>query len=362
MCARPGTWKGNLVKTTREPTYSPSPVPFETDSLMQWCIIQGPHTTNVNALSQLGVDVPHAAHMHTCQARRVFESWHWRGEPEIVPFQCARMALRVPNHRVVFVEFRSCLQRPAPQRKKCLLWTWYCRMTLKPCGHVPRKDSNQNGWQGAKSFGKMQKALRKAGIWAEHFLTPPLCQVRPWRAVCDHSDDHGSIYYCHVSRLQAHARSTGWSVAMALQDLITHNRPSPKVRNNLRLRNTDTSPSAFYSHRRAFSNAISQTWYTCSIRLTISCFHLSHVWILDMLVFFYMTIRKCSISCWYSHLPDGPYQKFQKPRLHRRDFIINHCWKIPYQPELLASQVCKWWVWHAMKFAHIRSRIVDKVY
>ena len=53
------------MKATREPTYSPSPVPFETDSLMQWRIIQGPHATNVNALSQLGVDVPHAAHMHT---------------------------------------------------------------------------------------------------------------------------------------------------------------------------------------------------------------------------------------------------------------------------------------------------------
>ena len=49
------------------------------------------------------------------------------------------------------------------------------------------------------------------------------------------------------------------SVAVALRDPITHNRRSPTVCDNLRLCNTDTSPSAFYSHLRAFSNAIPHT-------------------------------------------------------------------------------------------------------
>jgi len=31
--------------------------------------------------------------LHTCQARRVFESWHWRDEPEIVPLDRARIVL-----------------------------------------------------------------------------------------------------------------------------------------------------------------------------------------------------------------------------------------------------------------------------
>ena len=108
-----------------QPAYSPRPVPLKLTAWCQWRIIQGPHTTNVNDLSQLGqlgIDVPHAAHLRTCQARHVFESWHWRDELEIGPFHRDRIALlsgyqtaesHLQNFVVVYVD---------PLHKEQVVW------------------------------------------------------------------------------------------------------------------------------------------------------------------------------------------------------------------------------------------------
>ena len=118
-------------------------------------------------------------------------------------------------------------------------------------------------------------------------------------------------------------------MAVDLLDSITHNRPSATVCENLRLCNTD-APSAFRSHLQATSNTI---LYTCSIRVTISCLHCPHVWIHYTRLFLVHKLMQCTL-CWYSRLRNGPPQKFEKARLHRRDFTFNHCCNIQ------ASIVC----------------------